>query len=337
MPAQEDGSQAPPGSKRYAPCFMLAEQQAQESLRENFRSRKLVRCTDIPSVHAAAAATTECSYATNKQGADQKSISGLDRFDMVYKSVCSGLCFTPHLFQLEFFRQIIQSMAEGILGPHDWQRHGVALMQRMGWTHNRKLCLASAPRRVGKTVILALVQVSVARYVPSVQITFSTGKRASDGLRNYVIKIMQNSGLGEYLQRAGQEELEVVCIDGGDIVSILKFFPANPDVRVCDVLLRRMCVDNGWAARTRNMRCVIANVSLRSMCLLPLHASLACRTHRKINIKPTWLVWLVRSTNGFWIHPVRCSSRQRWGSAFLLVALLTTPRIIAVSGLGYDA
>lgn len=230
MPAQEDGSQAPPGSKRYAPCFMLSEQRAQEELRESFRSRKLVRCTDAPSVHAAAAATAESSSATGKQNTEQKNINGLDRFNMVYKSVCSGLCFTPHLFQLEFFRQIIQSMAEGILGPHDWQRHGVALMQRMGYTHNRKLCLASAPRRVGKTVILALVQVSVARYVPSVQITFSTGKRASDGLRNYVIKIMQNSGLGEYLLRAGQEELEVLCIDGGDITSILKFFPANPDV-----------------------------------------------------------------------------------------------------------
>jgi hypothetical protein len=235
-----DDDQWAPGAKRYAPCFVISEQQTQEEIRESFRSRKLVRCDQAPSVHAAAAAMSESRHGKGKQGADNGTISGLDRFNMVYKSVCSGLCFKPHMFQLEFFRQIIQSMAEGILGPNDWQRHGVSLMQRMGWTHNRKLCLASAPRRVGKTVILALVQVSVARYVPSVQITFSTGKRASDGLRNYVIKIMQNSGLGEFLSRAGQEELEVICIDGGDIVSVLKFFPANPDVRPIDVSRARV-------------------------------------------------------------------------------------------------
>lgn len=222
---------------------MLAQQCAYEELEQDFDSRKLIRCDQIPSMHAAAVAKANIrSGKTTKNGGsaeENKTINGLDRFNLVCKSVRSGLCFTPHLFQLEFFSQIIQSMAESILGPHDWQRYGVALMERMGYTHNRKLCLASAPRRVGKTVILALVQVSVARYVPSVQITFSTGKRASDGLRNYVIKIMQNSGLGEHLLRAGQEELEVQCIDGGDIVSILKFFPANPDVRFgcfCTVL-----------------------------------------------------------------------------------------------------
>lgn len=232
-----DQDQWPPGAKRYMPCFMLAEQRARQELERSFESRKLVRCDQAPSIQAAAAAVADSGGGSHRQensGANEgaKQINGLDRFNMVCKCVRSGLCFTPHLFQLEFFSQIVQSMAESILGPHDWQRYGVALMERMGYTHNRKLCLASAPRRVGKTVILALVQVAVARYVPSVQITFSTGKRASDGLRNYVIKIMQNSGLGEYLQRAGQEELEILCIDGGDIVSIAKYFPANPDVRL---------------------------------------------------------------------------------------------------------
>lgn len=191
---------------------------AEEELVADVQMRKIPRRTDATLLSLAEEAQTQ----GNRQG-----LNGEQKFYLFYGFVQQKYMWKPHVFQTRFLKCILQAVAELLIGK-DWAVYGVRIMRRFGWTKIIKQCMASAPRRFGKTVMMALVIISVAYCCTTRQCVFSTGQRACDAMRETVIKVLVDSGLSHWIRSSNKECVEIWNIDGK--VSSMHFFPANPDV-----------------------------------------------------------------------------------------------------------
>lgn len=211
----------------YLPSMHMEQEHAEDMLCETLQQHKVVRVED-----ACIKRHIEQSQAHDAEFANRRvnKFTGRQRLFKFINIVRSGLSMHPHLFQKQFFDAILPGLAPLIMGD-DWQTEGVAIMQQMGWKRINKQSMASAPRRFGKTVLLAIIQIALAHCVQCKQSTFSTSQRASNGLREYVLKIIHDSNLSHILDARGQERVTIFCIDDDGRQSILMFLPANPEVR----------------------------------------------------------------------------------------------------------
>lgn len=172
-------------------------------------------------------------YASVQQHQAEVKITGEDRFNLFVYLVRCGFVWRLKKFQLRFFELIMQTMAENIVGP-SWATEGERLMRKHGWRSSPKVCAASAPRRFGKTVTLAVVMCAyVLVMAGKIQSVFSTGSRASGGLRDLVRKTLEESGMRDMLLTRGTAS-ETVLVRSiyaqGPQFSTMNFYPSDEKV-----------------------------------------------------------------------------------------------------------
>lgn len=175
-------------------------------------------------------ARREDYYAAVQQHQAEVKITGEDRFNLFVYLVRQGFVWRLKKFQLRFFELIMQTMAENIVGS-TWATEGERLMRKHGWRSSPKVCAASAPRRFGKTVTLAVVMCAyVLVMAGKIQSVFSTGSRASGGLRDLVRKTLEESGMRDMLITRGTAS-ETVLVRSiyahGPQFSTMNFYPSD--------------------------------------------------------------------------------------------------------------
>jgi len=173
-------------------------------------------------------------YASVQQHQAEVKITGEDRFNLFVHLVRAGFVWRLKKFQLRFFELIMQTMAENIVGA-TWSTEGERIMRKHGWRSSPKVCAASAPRRFGKTVTLAVVMCAYALVMPGkIQSVFSTGSRASGGLRDLVRKTLDESGMRDLLMTRGTQQETVLVrsiFSQGPQFSTMNFYPSDEKVR----------------------------------------------------------------------------------------------------------
>ena len=172
-------------------------------------------------------------YASVQQHQAEVKITGEDRFNLFVHLVRAGFVWRLKKFQLRFFELIMQTMAENIVGA-TWSTEGERIMRKHGWRSSPKVCAASAPRRFGKTVTLAVVMCAYALVMPGkIQSVFSTGSRASGGLRDLVRKTLDESGMRDLLMTRGTQQETVLVrsiFSQGPQFSTMNFYPSDEKV-----------------------------------------------------------------------------------------------------------
>lgn len=139
----------------------------------------------------------------------------------------------PEKFQLEMLKLVIPTLAKNIVGEA-WSSIGSRLCREFGWSMKRhpKLFLGQAPRRFGKTVIIAMIMLTYAIVKPGAVIsTFSTSRRTSQRLKLKVQEIMQASGMDEWIVVQREEEIFIRPPEfHGESWSAMNFYPSNPTI-----------------------------------------------------------------------------------------------------------
>lgn len=155
-----------------------------------------------------------------------------DVFNKFIWLVSCGLPYRLHVFQRRFFDRILQVLAEYLLGD-SWTEVAHYYRQKYGWKHMNRVAFAMAARRFGKTVVAGQAQAALALAKASRIVTLSTGKRASEGMRNSVLHCIRNSPFAHLIGRAQKaEEIHIYTIFDQREISSLRFLPASPPVRV---------------------------------------------------------------------------------------------------------
>ena len=161
-------------------------------------------------------------------------INGPETFNQFLHIVNHELPFKLYSFQKKFFMQILRVVAEYLIGP-DWKNVATYYMRLYGWKSVSTIVFGVAPRRFGKTVVVSLVQLALALCLQSRIITLSTGLRASNGMRDIVVKCLEESKYRDRLRSGIKgEELLIETLFQPGRTSSLRFFPANERiVRMC--------------------------------------------------------------------------------------------------------
>jgi hypothetical protein len=177
---------------------------------------------------------------------------GLARFRKFEQLLESGFSWGRHHFERMFHGKCLTALAPTLFGADEWATYGADLVQERGWPLLSKMVIGTAPRRFGKSVSLAKVVAALAYALlmhraglnfTEYNITvFSTGKRASILLSNYVKKFLGELGLmdKENCEIAKQTE-ERLELKRQGLTVIFMFVPANPDTYVF------LCVFDVWA------------------------------------------------------------------------------------------
>lgn len=154
------------------------------------------------------------------------------RFCMLVGSGKGSLKWKLHTFQKEFMKIIKMALAPLIWGI-DWEANKARVCESEGWNLSdlNRFCLGSAPRRFGKSVVVAMCMAAFALSMDgSVQCCFSTGRRASEGTLKIVKNTLAESGYAHLFVKANSEALEIRSIEDRNKISTMRFFPANATV-----------------------------------------------------------------------------------------------------------
>ncbi|MCA9327229.1 hypothetical protein KDA14_01750 [Candidatus Saccharibacteria bacterium] len=179
---------------------------------------------------------------------DRPVLNGVERLYKFQEMVLSAFIYRPHIFQKRFFAKILQSMAMLIVGEREWAQYGPSLMRKFGWKTTPRKCFGLAPRRFGKTIMLGMVQSALALIMPTTQATFATGKRASEVLKEAVVKCLVDSNYRDQITSKGTtgETIRILPLFGGDDRSeaTVSFYPSNPKIRILAALFYIWCCFN---------------------------------------------------------------------------------------------
>lgn len=177
---------------------------------------------------------------SSRQAALANDGHGIARFRKFEQLLESGFSWGRHHFERMFHNKCLVALAPTLFGEDEWATHGSDLIHERGWTLLSKMVIGTAPRRFGKSVSLAKVVAALAYALlahraglnfTEYNITvFSTGKRASILLSNYVKKFLTELGLFDKdvynCPKKTEERLE---LEKDGLTVIFMFVPANPD------------------------------------------------------------------------------------------------------------
>lgn len=174
--------------------------------------------------------------AAAKQHISTDIVNGEVKFNRFLKYVYTGFTWRPKKGQLTMVQMMIQTLAPNIFGAKDWGRIGQRVMMQMSWKCVPPVFGGSMPRRMGKSAGYAIVLNSYALTNPGKTVlVFSTGGRASGGLREAMVALMQSAGLEHRIVSGIKGEiLEIKCDfeeDGLD-TCVIKFFPASAEISI---------------------------------------------------------------------------------------------------------
>lgn len=201
-----------------------------ESAVEHFRAEEKARIdADLPSFREDDLACETVAPAESV---------GLKRFRLYEETLENG--FGPNWrrerVQREYHELCSNGLASLILGD-DWERDGDELKRARGWDFSSQLVICKLPRRFGKSVataqVVAALAIAFSEYPPSENFTissFSTGKRASSGLADYCLQLLQAAKAMGRVIKHNQETVWLRTGEPGDeaapVVKI-NFYPSN--------------------------------------------------------------------------------------------------------------
>lgn len=166
---------------------------------------------------------------------------GLKRFRLYEETLENGFgpSWRRERVQREYHELCSNGLAALILGD-DWERDGPELRRARGWNFRSQLVMCKLPRRFGKSVataqVMAALAVAFSIYPPTENLTigsFSTGKRASSGLADYCLQLMQAAGMMDRVIKHNQETVALRTGEPGDEnapVIKINFYPSNPKI-----------------------------------------------------------------------------------------------------------
>lgn len=174
-------------------------------------------------------------------------------------------------FQRDFTDICVRALARNIVGA-DWSKCGQRVMQKHGWSDTKRFAAATGPRRFGKSMLLAVLLVCYALFVPkSTQCVFSTGGRASSNDLELITMFLREMGLSHWIWRKGKESIFLRPNPARDD-DIRKIFcyPSNEKISRCEACgVRRyapsmfMANDRAWHG-ARRVRIPLMDVTLHS-------------------------------------------------------------------------
>ena len=159
--------------------------------------------------------------------------SGRQRFDNFEELLANGFVtkWQTHKFQQEVQEIAKQVLARQILGS-DYQEVITVLAEDRHWdlTQRSQMLLCVGPRRIGKTVTIAMLAAAFALAVPGKkQSIFSTAQRISRNLGETIRDAIVAAGAGDRIDTFGEEKMKI----RGDIpgeYSTVYYFPANAKI-----------------------------------------------------------------------------------------------------------
>jgi len=140
--------------------------------------------------------------------------------------------------QRDYHELCTQAIAPLIIGD-DWDRVGPELCVVRGWKYLSPVVLCKLARQIGKSVATAQVIVAMAcaftKYPPRTEFkiaSFSTGKRATGGLRRYCLRLLQASGYDAWIDEQNQEEISLKTGDRDSFGPKIRinFYPSNATI-----------------------------------------------------------------------------------------------------------
>jgi len=166
---------------------------------------------------------------------------GIERFKKFESLLESGFSWGRHHFERMFHGISSISLARTLFGDEEWASYGSDLAQERGWSLISQMAIGTAPRRFGKSVSIAKVAAALAYCllvhhdgltITEYNVTiFSTGKRASKLLSDYVRKFLEELGLFDKFY-ALPDNSECITLHGDNMQVIFMFVPANPTTYV---------------------------------------------------------------------------------------------------------
>jgi len=144
-------------------------------------------------------------------------------------------------FQRKLAQEVVRAMAPVIVGDQ-WNIIGERICKERGWDDIPKMVLGSAGRRFGKSWVIARCMIArtetVIKYFDhnDVQSVFSIGKRASGGLRKYVLEGLQERNLMQYAFKCNDENVFLSC-NQNVAIAYMNFYPSNPKVCIIPLSL----------------------------------------------------------------------------------------------------
>jgi hypothetical protein len=165
---------------------------------------------------------------------------GLERFYEFERIIEHEFSWGRHHFEREFHKLSTIALGELLLG-NDWSTYGTAIFAKRGWKFVSRLVIGTAPRRFGKSVsmakLIAALVAALLRHVEGLNFTeynitvFSTGKRASSLLAQYVQKFLVELNLIDNIITNNSETIALSAgTQGSDsyLKIICMFVPSNP-------------------------------------------------------------------------------------------------------------
>ena len=165
-----------------------------------------------------------------------KRLTGDKILQMFEEKVELGFKAKPHIFQRDFFSAYLNAVAPDLMGEAEWQRVGRQICLARGWEKVSKFVFVVAPRRFGKSYMLAMIIAVRAWMMCFVlhrddrQVVFSQGARTSRLLRDYVIANLIELGLAKHMPHSRQEEVMLQERPGDPESTSVRmlFYPQNP-------------------------------------------------------------------------------------------------------------
>jgi hypothetical protein len=165
---------------------------------------------------------------------DKKSeMSGEERFAEYERLLEEGLCLWKlHNFQRAFLEKIKMATCPLIYGAEwDDARERVCAQRNWKIQNMSRFVLGSAPRRFGKSVVVAKHLIAFALVMPnSIQAGFSTGRRASSNTLALAARTLVAQGLSDWIVKFNQEELWIADPNDRFRPRKIFFYPSNAKV-----------------------------------------------------------------------------------------------------------
>ena len=231
-----------PTYTNYAWAFMTMNKTAENAYANDLRSRRAMTVQEAMAKEFTSQKRKHLRQKLGKfvrsgddSGGVGQECQGEELFRMFLYILYQALCWKFKKFQVGFVKEIIKSQAKSLIGAREWEVCGERMIEELKMGKSPcSVVMATAPRRYGKTVVLACVQCARAMVKGGdVQATFATVGRATAAIRDLMRKTMETSGFGDMLMTKGKNaETVYVFPMYGTILAVLNYFPSNAPISI---------------------------------------------------------------------------------------------------------
>lgn len=160
--------------------------------------------------------------------ADVITSSGEERVKRFEDILKNGYAMMMNRFQKEFSHICTQALLPLIMGEDEWRKYGPSLLKKRKWKVPKKMVACLSNRRMGKTLVMVRVIVTLAKVMPGYRIAVaSNAQRISDEAKKKAVELANEMELNLI---KNTQECVAISEDPEDksITSEINFYPSNP-------------------------------------------------------------------------------------------------------------